>query len=229
MMSEDIYKFLIKALSDDNINRVYELISNIVNVNEKFDNGQTVLMGAAAAGHTNVVKILLDKGADINIKDKYGHTAIIIAAKKGHTDIVKLLLDNGADETSLNKIKTEKKRILVVDNDENATTGLCKLLSKSGYKTIGAESGEKALEYFQNDYFDLIITDVRMTGMTGIDVLKKTKEISPNTRVIVYTAYADTDLFLEATENGVFAFLAKPISVDKIKEIVAKAIPRKYN
>ncbi len=103
----------------------------------------------------------------------------------------------------------EKLRILVVDDEESLLAVLTQVLSKNGYEVTAAASGEEAWEIFQNDPFSLVITDIVMKKMTGIDLLKKIKEKSPITQVIMMTSYASLDTVITALRSGAYDYLFK--------------------
>jgi two-component system response regulator AtoC len=88
-----------------------------------------------------------------------------------------------------------KYRILVVDDEENTRLALSKILTKWNYEVLIAENGEDALNVFNKASFDLVITDKKMPGMNGIDLLTKVRKISPDVGVIIITAFGEVDLY----------------------------------
>ncbi len=101
-------------------------------------------------------------------------------------------------------------RILVVDDEESLLAVLSQVLKKDGFDVTTVKSAEKALEIFQQDPFPLIITDIVMGGMTGIDLLESVKKSHPETQVIVMTSYASLDTAIMALRSGAYDYLFKP-------------------
>ncbi len=103
-----------------------------------------------------------------------------------------------------------KVRILVVDDEESLLAVLSQVLKKDGFDVTTAKSAEEALEVYQQDPFPLIITDIVMSGMTGIDLLESVKKSHPETQVIVMTSYASLDTAIMALRSGAYDYLFKP-------------------
>ncbi len=117
--------------------------------------------------------------------------------------------------------------ILVVDDEQSMRDFLSIMLKKEGYDVVAAENGEDALKAVQTEIFDLVISDVKMPGMDGIDVLKTVKEISPESIVIMITAYATAEAAVEAMKLGAYDYITKPFKVDEIKLIIQKALEKR--
>ena len=122
-----------------------------------------------------------------------------------------------------------KVKILVVDDDRLARVTLEKLLSKSGYEVTSAVSGYEALEQFALHPFDLIITDVRMPGMNGIEMLNAIRqardyEKKPRLHEIVLTAFNDNGVVDQATRMGVKAFILKPYDLEELLETIKQTL-----
>ena len=104
-----------------------------------------------------------------------------------------------------------KSTILVVDDEPNALFGLCQILTGEGYKVIPAESGKAALERLKRDQIDMIITDERMPGLSGTELLSEIKRMDQGIPVILITAYGSISMAVEALKRGAFYFFEKPI------------------
>lgn len=115
------------------------------------------------------------------------------------------------------------KRILVVDDEMSMREFMEILLAGEGYDVDTAGSGNEAFQKIAEGDFHMVITDIQMPGMDGIEVLKKAKEISPSTEVIMMTAYASAESAVEAMKCGAYDYLTKPFKVDEIKIIIEKA------
>jgi len=116
------------------------------------------------------------------------------------------------------------KKVLVVDDEQNSREGLSKILTKEGYKVHIAEDGEKALQEAEDYKFDLIITDLRMPDMDGIEVLKKVREKNKSIGVVIVTAYGEVNSYLTAMNLGAFEYLNKPIHLEELRRVIKKAL-----
>jgi len=117
-------------------------------------------------------------------------------------------------------------KILVVDDERSMREFLSIALSRAGNEVVTAESGEEALGLLPRQSFDLVITDLRMEKLTGIDVLKKVQESSPDTEVIVITAYATPETAINAMKAGAYDYIQKPFKVEEILLVCRRALER---
>jgi DNA-binding NtrC family response regulator len=117
-------------------------------------------------------------------------------------------------------------RILVADDDEIARDVLGSLLSKEGYSVLTARDGLEAIGILRRNELGLIITDLRMPGADGIEVLRQAIRINPDMAVVILTAYGSLDSALEAMEEGAYDYLTKPFKVQEILIITARAYRR---
>jgi len=101
------------------------------------------------------------------------------------------------------------------------------MLGKEGYRVKSTTSGKKGIEFFRNEIFDLVITDMKMREVSGLDVLREVKKISPKVPVIVITAFASTESAVEAMKLGAYDYITKPFKNEEIKLTVKKAMQRK--
>lgn len=118
-------------------------------------------------------------------------------------------------------------KILVVDDDQGMREFLEILLIREGYEVISASGGKKALGLCKKYKFDLAITDLKMPKIDGIDVLKSIKEISPETMVILITAYASGETAVAAMKEGAYDYLEKNFDVDDLKAVIKDALGNK--
>ncbi len=118
----------------------------------------------------------------------------------------------------------DKKCILIVDDEENSRTGLSKILARSGYEVVTAGDGKEALDKVTEIDCHLVITDMKMPNMGGIELLKQVKKLKPNIGVIMVTAYGEVDSYLEAMNLGAFEYLNKPLRVDELKRVISKVL-----
>jgi len=117
--------------------------------------------------------------------------------------------------------------VWIIDDDQSMRWVLDKTLSNNGYRVSSFESGAVALATFKRtppeERPSLIITDVRMPGINGFELLKQIKHISPQTPIIVMTAYTDLDTTVQAFHEGAFEYLPKPFDIDEALDLVARA------
>jgi len=117
--------------------------------------------------------------------------------------------------------------ILVVDDEAVIREGMRRILESEGFRVETSASGRAAVEKIQEREFDVVITDLKMPGMDGIEVLKAIKILQPDVPVIIITGYATVDTAVEAMKNGAFDYIAKPFSPEQITEKAQKSIAQR--
>ncbi len=117
--------------------------------------------------------------------------------------------------------------LLIVDDDQITLDLLREVLTKEGYQVYTALSGEEAIALGMDHLFDVVITDVRMKEMDGMEVLKSFKKMSPDSSVIVITAFGSMDTAIEAIREGAFDYISKPFRLEEIKLTVKRALDQK--
>ena len=108
------------------------------------------------------------------------------------------------------------KNILIVDDEQGIRDSLALLLNDAGYATERAESGPEALAQLSLRDFDLVLCDIRMPGIDGIELLRRVREWYPRTSVMIMTAYASVETAVEALRNGAYDYVMKPIEFDEL-------------
>ena len=116
------------------------------------------------------------------------------------------------------------ENILIVDDEKNYPMIIGEILQEEGYTSLTASSGMEALDLLRNEPIDLVLTDVKMPGMSGIQLLEKIKEINPDIPVIIMTAYGSVEKAVEAMHKGAYTFILKPFENQALIAHVAKAI-----
>ena len=116
----------------------------------------------------------------------------------------------------------DKKHIIVVDDEEKALNGISRIIREYGYEVTTTRSAKEALESFNRKRYDLLITDIIINGMSGIDLLKEIRVVAPQTGVIVITGYGSMDYYLESMALGTFEYLNKPIDIAKLRGTITK-------
>lgn len=114
------------------------------------------------------------------------------------------------------------KRILVVDDEDNARVALSKILTHDGYDVASASNGLEALNYLRSNEVELIITDLNMPEMNGLNFLRMLNRDHPASNVIMVTAYGEVESYLEAMTLGVFEYINKPVRYDDLKKVINK-------
>ncbi len=117
--------------------------------------------------------------------------------------------------------------ILVVDDEQGMRDFLKIMLKKEGYQVQTAGNADSALSSLKEDPFDLVISDIRMPGESGLDLLAEIKVIYPDLPVIMITAFASPDDAVIAMKNGAFDYISKPFNIDEIKSVVESATSKK--
>ncbi len=112
------------------------------------------------------------------------------------------------------------KKILIVDDEDEMRMALETTLKRDGYQVITAENGRQGLDRFEGGGFDLVITDVKMPKMNGLDLLREVKDRSPKTAVVMMTAYGDIDNAVQTMKEGAFDYLLKPFSAEILSATV---------
>ncbi|AYV73191.1 two-component system response regulator [Niallia circulans] len=117
-----------------------------------------------------------------------------------------------------------KGKILIVDDQFGIRILLNEVFQKEGYKTFQAANGNQALEIVTRESPDLVLLDMKIPGMDGIEILKRMKKLNQDIRVIIMTAYGELDMIQEAKDLGALTHFAKPFDIDDLREAVKKYI-----
>ncbi|HSF18567.1 MAG TPA: sigma-54 dependent transcriptional regulator [Vicinamibacteria bacterium] len=120
-----------------------------------------------------------------------------------------------------------KISILVVDDQPAIRESMVITFRREGYDVSAAESGEQALDLLQRTPFDLVVTDLRLGGIDGIEVLRRCKELFPDTEVVVMTAYGTVESAVEAIKAGAYDYLTKPFQPEELTLVAERALERR--
>ncbi|MCK5422427.1 MAG: sigma-54-dependent Fis family transcriptional regulator, partial [Deltaproteobacteria bacterium] len=118
-------------------------------------------------------------------------------------------------------------RILVVDDEKIIRDGCSRILVREGYAVFTAESGEEALERFDLEPFDLVLLDVKMPGLGGIEALTRLKEMDPGLTILIITGYPSIETAVKAIKLGAYDYVTKPFTPDVLRIAVSRALERK--
>src|ERR671933_408367 len=116
--------------------------------------------------------------------------------------------------------------LLIVDDEQGMRQLLTHVFGRAGHAVRAAENGAKALELLRQEPADLIVSDVKMPDMNGIELLRKVREFLPDVGVVMMTAFATVETAREAFKLGADDFIQKPFDVEEMKLIVEKALER---
>lgn len=116
-------------------------------------------------------------------------------------------------------------RILIVDDQYGIRVLLTEILQTEGYETYQAASGMQALSLVEEKNPSLVLLDMKIPGMDGLEILKRIKKKSQDTKVIIMTAYGELDMIEEAIENGAITHFPKPFDIDEVLVFIKKELP----
>jgi signal transduction histidine kinase len=126
-----------------------------------------------------------------------------------------------------NDASLKPSNVLVIDDEAGLRDMLVFGLTDRGYHVVTASSGEEGLEKAKHETFDLVVSDIMMPGMSGVDVLKGIKGFQPNSEIIMATGYATLETAVESMKHGAYDYIAKPYGIDQLCIIFEKALERR--
>ena len=119
------------------------------------------------------------------------------------------------------------KKILIAEDEKNLREGIARALAEAGWEVAEAENGNEAIKRLSEQVFDVVLTDYKMPGRNGIEILHHSKQVNESTMVIVMTAYGTVENAVEAMKHGAFDYIQKPFQLDEIELRVERAIQQK--
>jgi DNA-binding NtrC family response regulator len=117
-------------------------------------------------------------------------------------------------------------KILIVDDEKVTMKNLEHVMKKEGYEVVGTESGQNALKLLDEYQFDVVLTDLRMEKVDGIQILKRCRELYPDTEVVIITGYATLESAIHTMKQGAFYYIAKPFKLDEVRKVVKEAVEK---
>ncbi len=117
-------------------------------------------------------------------------------------------------------------RILIIDDEEMARTNLEHILKKEGYEIVSADTGPKGIHLVKTNSFDVVLTDLKMEKVDGMQILEECRQRHPRTEVIMITGYATVDSAIEAMKKGAYHYVSKPYRIDAVRKTVAEALEK---
>lgn len=121
----------------------------------------------------------------------------------------------------------ERAKILLVEDDDISRDTLSRLLKMSGYTVKEAASGKIGLSFLDHEPFDIIITDLLLPDINGIEILKQAKDVSPSTEVILITGHASAETAVKAMKEGAFDYITKPLNFDELSILITNALEKR--
>ncbi|MBW1743727.1 MAG: sigma-54-dependent Fis family transcriptional regulator [Deltaproteobacteria bacterium] len=121
-------------------------------------------------------------------------------------------------------METPKEAILIVEDEDVARKNLEHILKKEGYEVVSVNSGRKAIDLLKKREFDLVLTDLKMKKVDGMEVLKTTQDLWPFSEVVMITGYATVQSAVDAMKEGAYHYIAKPYKIDEVRKIVKEAL-----
>lgn len=203
-----------------------ELKSSLVDYLEKHPEAKDTIVGIArwwVFEKPDQVEAVLQELVEKGLIEKKNFSSLVLyslglAFKKGKKQSGQPIWQRSTKEGGV----MSKEKILVVDDEEVLRSLAKEVLSEEGYQVTLASSGDQALEYLEQETFDLIITDLKMPGMDGMELLKKIKEQNKEAQVILLTSHLSPKTALTTLEAGAYWYLTKPLDdisvfVEKVK------------
>lgn len=121
---------------------------------------------------------------------------------------------------------TTKAKLLIVDDEQVAISNLTHVMKKEGYSVVATQKGQNALKLIEDEWFDVVLTDLKMQKVDGMQILKRCKNLSPDTEVIMITGYATVQSAIEAMKKGAYDYITKPFKLDEVRKIVSEAVEK---
>jgi DNA-binding NtrC family response regulator len=117
-------------------------------------------------------------------------------------------------------------KILIVDDEKIALKNLEHIMKKEGYTVFATQSGQNAIKLLEEQSFDVVLTDLRMEKVDGMQILKRCHELYPDTEVIMITGFATLETAVETMKHGAFYYISKPFKLDEVRKVVREAVEK---
>lgn len=117
----------------------------------------------------------------------------------------------------------KSERILIVDDEKVALKNLEHVMKKEGYEVVSTQSGQNALRILEEQKFDVVLTDLKMEKVDGMEILRRCRELYPDIEVVMITGYATLESAVESMKHGAFYYIAKPFRLDEVRKVVSEA------
>ena len=121
----------------------------------------------------------------------------------------------------------EKRRILIVEDDEEMRSLLIDFFEEEGFETDSVSNGSEAFRILVREIFDIVLTDIRMPGLTGLDIIPGVRKLQPETVIIVITAFGSEEVHHKAMERGANSYLEKPLRFHELRRMIHELLSSK--
>jgi len=123
-------------------------------------------------------------------------------------------------------MSNDSPKLLIVDDEPVALKNLEHVLDKEGYQITSCDSGAAAIDYLKQESFDVVLTDLKMKQVDGMQVLAYSKRHAADSEVIVVTGYATPETAVQAMQNGAFYYIAKPYRLEEVRKVIKEAVEK---
>jgi DNA-binding NtrC family response regulator len=120
----------------------------------------------------------------------------------------------------------QQAKVLIIDDEKIALRNLEHVMEKEGYAVIATQSGQNALRLLEEQSFDVVLTDLRMEKVDGMQILKRCHELYPDTEVVMITGFATLETAVETMKHGAFYYISKPFKLDEVRKVVKEAVEK---
>jgi len=189
--------------------------------------GKTPAEAAEYAIGINHLEYLVSLPWSVHTEDNLDLPHVEDVLNKEHAGLA-LVKERILEYLAVRTLKIQRDfRLLVVDDEEITRANLQHILEKEGYQVATAANGAEALEQMEKGSFDLVLTDLLMLKVDGMELLRQVKDRYPQTDVVIITGFATVPSAVEALQKGAYHYLAKPLKIDEVRSTVGQALARK--
>lgn len=231
-LTEELQRNSFAALIADNINQAYELLQTqqidivLADINLTDINAVDLLKRIKSQKATTEVIFITDSGHHNLVVEALRNGTIDYLKKPINLEEVSTVIGRTAEKIVKNKGLTYKNTVLIIDDNQDVVERLRKVLEKENYATFGAYSGKEGIEVIKNNRIDAVVTDIKMSDISGIDVLEKVKQLYQDIEVIMVTGYDEQELAVRALKAGAIDYLHKPINLEELIHAINKAVEK---
>ncbi len=189
--------------------------------------GKTPAEAAEYAIGINHLEYLVSLPWNVHTEDNLDLHHVENVLNKEHAGL-SLVKERILEYLAVRTLETQRDfRLLVVDDEEIARANLKHILEKEGYQVAAVTNGAEAMEQMEKASFDLVLTDLLMLEVGGMELLRQVKDGYPQTDVVIITGYATVPSAVEALQKGAYHYLAKPLKIDEVRSTVSQALAKK--
>jgi signal transduction histidine kinase len=231
-ITEALRRDFFNILTADDIEKAFELLRaqqvDIILIDEKISDTGILDLSKRIKKEKPAIEVILIVEAD-------NHNIAIEALRNGAFDYLEKPVISeqittiiGRSTEKILKVRnlTHQNTVLIIDDNQEVVERLKKILEKENYNAFGAYSGSEGIKVIQKNIIDIVITDIKMSDIGGIEVLESVKKIHQDIEVIMVTGYNEQDLAVRALKAGAIDYLHKPINLDELIHAITKAVDK---